>query len=81
MTQALRRVAMREWKRAAEVITYRIERGARRRLLGIAFEGNHYFSDQILRSRVRLQPARICVARTVQFATGDQRCGIAYGPV
>jgi outer membrane protein assembly complex protein YaeT len=41
----------------AEVITYRIERGARRRLLGIAFEGNHYFSDQILRSRVRLQPA------------------------
>ncbi len=42
---------------SAEVITYRIERGARRRLLGVGFEGNHYFDDQILRSRVHLQAA------------------------
>jgi outer membrane protein insertion porin family len=41
----------------SEVITYRIERGARRRLAGIAFVGNRYFNDEILRSRVRLQPA------------------------
>lgn len=42
---------------ASEVITYRIERGARRRLAGIAFVGNRYFNDELLRSRVRLQPA------------------------
>ena len=40
-----------------ETITYPIERGARRRLVGLAFEGNHYFGDEILRSRVRIQPA------------------------
>ena len=41
----------------SETITYQIERGPRRRLVGISFAGNHYFNDEILRSRVRIQPA------------------------
>ena len=40
-----------------ETITYEVNRGARQRLVGISFEGNHYFNDEILRSRVRIQPA------------------------
>jgi len=40
-----------------EKITYQVERGPRRRLVGISFAGNHYFNDEILRSRVRIQPA------------------------
>jgi outer membrane protein assembly factor BamA len=39
------------------VITYHIERGPRYRLMGIAFDGNKYFSDDLLLSRLRLQPA------------------------
>jgi outer membrane protein insertion porin family len=42
---------------SSETITYQVERGPRRRLVGIAFTGNHYFNDEILRSRVRIQPA------------------------
>jgi outer membrane protein insertion porin family len=41
----------------SETITFAIERGARRRLVGLAFQGNRYFGDDILRSRVRIQPA------------------------
>ena len=41
----------------SETITYQIERGARRRLVGIGFTGNHYFNDEILRTRVRIHPA------------------------
>lgn len=41
----------------SETITYQIERGARRRLIGISFAGNKYFNDQILRTRVKIQPA------------------------
>jgi len=40
-----------------ETITYRIERGARRRLVGFSFSGNHYFDYDILRSRLHIQPA------------------------
>jgi len=39
------------------VITYQIERGPRRRLVGVAFEGNQYFGDELLRDRVRILPA------------------------
>ncbi len=42
---------------SSEVITYQAERGPRRRLVGISFAGNRYFDDEILRSRVRIQPA------------------------
>jgi len=43
--------------RGEQVIGYNVELGPRRRLAGIAFEGNEYFSDEILRSRLRLLPA------------------------
>src|SRR5580700_6573808 len=40
-----------------EVITYRIERGARHRLVGIEITGNHYFSTELLRSRLQVYGA------------------------
>ncbi len=40
-----------------EVITYRIERGSRRRLAAIEIEGNRYFSRETIRSRLHIQPA------------------------
>jgi outer membrane protein insertion porin family len=42
---------------STEVISYRVELGSHRRLVGLAFAGNHYFPDDLLRSRVRIQPA------------------------
>src|SRR5712692_9381587 len=42
---------------AEEVITYQIQRGTLHRLLGIAFDGNHYFAAELLRSRLHLQRA------------------------
>src|SRR3989304_2634308 len=42
---------------AAEIITYDVNRGARRRLVGIAVEGNSYFGDEVLLGRLRIQPA------------------------
>ncbi len=44
-------------QRENEVITYDVARGTRHKLEGIAFEGNHYFSDELLRNRVHIQPA------------------------
>jgi outer membrane protein insertion porin family len=41
----------REW------IVYEVQRGPRRRLAAVAFEGNHYFSTALLRERLRIQPA------------------------
>lgn len=41
-----------------EVIRYEVERGARRRLAGIAIVGNRYFSDSTLLPRLRVEPAR-----------------------
>jgi len=40
-----------------EVITYHIERGARHRLVGIEITGNHYFSTELLRSRLQVYGA------------------------
>ncbi|HEX2711135.1 MAG TPA: POTRA domain-containing protein, partial [Candidatus Acidoferrales bacterium] len=40
-----------------QAITYRVERGTRHRLAGIGFEGNKYFSDELLLSRLQLQTA------------------------
>ena len=42
---------------AEEVISYQIQRGTLHRLLGIAFDGNHYFTAELLRSRLHLQRA------------------------
>ncbi len=39
-----------------QIVTYRVERGGRHHMLGIAIEGNHYFSTEMLLSRLRLQP-------------------------
>jgi outer membrane protein assembly complex protein YaeT len=54
---------------STEVITYRVELGSRRRLVGVAFSGNHYFRDDILRSRIRIQPAAF--ASPGRFSSGQ----------
>jgi outer membrane protein insertion porin family len=41
-------------KGAEEVITYKIERGDRHQLIGVEITGNHYFSKQVLRSRLQI---------------------------
>ena len=43
-------------KGTEEVITYRVERGDRHKLLGIEIEGNHYFDTELLRSRLTIYP-------------------------
>ncbi len=40
-----------------QVITYDIQRGPRQRLVGVSFEGQHYFSGEMLRSRLGIHPA------------------------
>jgi len=42
---------------AEQLIAYQIERGPRHRLVGIVFDGNKYFSGDLLLSRLRLQTA------------------------
>ena len=37
-----------------QVITYRVERGVRHRLVGIAISGNQYFDMELLRSRLQI---------------------------
>ena len=39
---------------AEEVITYKIERGDRHKLVGIEITGNHYFNTELLRSRLQI---------------------------
>src|SRR5438477_6623771 len=39
---------------AEEVITYKIERGDRHRLIGFEISGNHYFSTEVLRNRLQV---------------------------
>jgi outer membrane protein assembly complex protein YaeT len=41
----------------AQQITYTVDRGPRKRLAGLDFDGNHYFNDELLRSRLRIEPA------------------------
>jgi len=53
----------------SQVITYEVNRGMRRRLAGLAFAGNRYFNEDILRSRVRIQPA--AYASPGQFSTSQ----------
>src|SRR6266852_303348 len=43
-------------KGSEEVITYRVERGDRHKLLGIEINGNHYFDAELLRSRLTIYP-------------------------
>ncbi|MBI3405505.1 MAG: hypothetical protein HY046_08620, partial [Acidobacteria bacterium] len=44
-------------KSGEQVITYAVERGSRRRLVGIDFSGNKYFSKETLRGRLNIQEA------------------------
>jgi outer membrane protein insertion porin family len=39
-----------------ENIVYTVDRGARRRLVGVGFDGNKYFSDALLRNRLQIEP-------------------------
>src|ERR1700676_3911256 len=41
-------------KGTEELITYRVERGDRHKLLGIEISGNHYFDTELLRSRLQI---------------------------
>jgi outer membrane protein assembly factor BamA len=41
-------------KGTEEVITYHVERGARHKLAGIEITGNHYFSTELLKSRLQI---------------------------
>ncbi|PYU21937.1 MAG: hypothetical protein DMG30_16300 [Acidobacteria bacterium] len=60
---------------STEVITYRMELGSHHRLVGLAFSGNHYFRDDLLRSRVRLQPAAF--ASPGRFSSGQLTSDVA----
>lgn len=40
-----------------QIVTYRVERGDRHHMLGIAIEGNRYFNTELLLSRLQVQPA------------------------
>lgn len=44
-------------KQNLETITYDIERGAKSKLVGVAFSGNRYFGSDLLASRLQIQPA------------------------
>jgi outer membrane protein insertion porin family len=44
-------------RRAARVVTYHVDRGDHHRLVGLEFKGNQYFSSELLRGRVKIQPA------------------------
>ena len=41
----------------ARLITYQVKLGPRRRLAAVEFTGNKYFSDDLLRSRLTIEPA------------------------
>ena len=60
---------------STEVITYRVELGSHRRFVGVAFSGNHYFRDDLLRSRIRIQPAAF--ASPGRFSSGQLMSDVA----
>jgi len=62
-------------KDSTEVISYRVELGSHHRLVGVAFSGNHYFRDELLRSRVRIQPAAF--ASPGRFSSGELTSDVA----
>ena len=58
-----------------EVISYRVELGSRHRLVGLAFFGNHYFRDDLLRGRIRIQPSAF--ASPGRFSSGQLTSDVA----
>ena len=55
-----------------ETIVYTVNRGSRRRLVGVAFDGNQYFSDALLRSRLNIEPAGFAARGHFSQALLDQ---------
>ncbi len=53
----------------ADVITYQVTRGTKRKLVGISFDGNKYFNNDLLRSRVHILPAAF--ASPGRFSSGQ----------
>jgi outer membrane protein insertion porin family len=49
------------WKGTVETITYKVDRGVRHKLLRIEFAGNHYFSTDLLRSRLTIYATALFV--------------------
>jgi len=47
------------WQGTEELITYRVERGDRHKLMGIAVTGNKYFDVELLRSRLTVYKAAV----------------------
>ena len=44
-------------RRAAQTVTYHVDRGDRHRLVGVDFTGDHYFDSSLLLGRLKIQPA------------------------
>jgi outer membrane protein insertion porin family len=56
-TTATREVQTKLWKGEEQVITYKIERGDRHKLMGIEISGNHYFGTDLLSERLQIYKA------------------------
>lgn len=47
------------WQGSEETITYQVAKGDKSKLLRIEFSGNHYFSTEVLRSRLTISPSSL----------------------
>ena len=56
-TTATREVQTKLWNGQEQVITYKIERGDRHKLIGIEITGNHYFGTDLLSERLLIYKA------------------------
>jgi outer membrane protein insertion porin family len=56
-TSATREVQTKNWHGQELVITYKIERGDRHKLIGLEITGNHYFDKELLFSRLQIYKA------------------------
>jgi outer membrane protein insertion porin family len=54
---AVREVQTKLWQGQEQVITYKIERGDRHKLIGIEITGNHYFGTDLLSERLQVYKA------------------------
>jgi len=77
--------------RAASVVTYQVNRGDHRRLVKVDFTGNKYFNSDLLRGRLKIQPAAyaspgrystellqddVVSIRTLYAANGFEQCQV-----
>jgi outer membrane protein insertion porin family len=56
-TSAMQEVQTKDWKGQEQIITYKVERGDRHKLIGIDIVGNHYFNRELLSSRLQIYKA------------------------